>query len=290
MTVSPVPLEALVLIVLAAFAHSAWNLLAKQAAQAPHLIWFSSAGECLLFLPVAITILADSWPRMGGRATLCLLATGAIHWGYAESLVRGYRLGDLSVVYPVARGSGPLLSFVGAILLLGERASLAAVAGVLLVCGGILLVCGGWSLARQPRAREGLRWGMVTGLTIAAYTLVDGYSIRVLVLSPFLVEYAGTAFRTVALTGAAWKARPLAAEYRQCWRQALGISILLPAGYLLVLFAMRLAPVSHIAPAREMSMMIGAWFGVKLLGEGHLAQRMAGSVLIAAGVAGLVLG
>ncbi|HYA16962.1 MAG TPA: hypothetical protein VEF06_05820, partial [Bryobacteraceae bacterium] len=175
-------------------------------------------------------------------------------------------------------------SFMGAIVFLHERPSALAAAGALLVAGGILLVSG-------IRRGAGLFWGLATGLSIACYTLVDGYSVRILLLSPVIVDYAGNLLRTIVLTPKAWNERDLLKhQFRQCWKEALGISILTPGGYILVLFAMTIAPVSHVAPAREMSMMIGAWFGARVLQEGHLARRMTGSALIAAGVAGLTLG
>ena len=194
------PLQAFFLIVLAAFAHAAWNLLAKRAAHCKHLIWFSSAGEAFLFLPIAFRIGAAYLPRLDWRAALALFATGAIHLMYTESLIRGYRAADLSVVYPIARGIGPLLAFTGAIFLLGERPSAIAGLGALLVAGGILIASGGTHAMRNPTARTGLLWGVATGTTIACYTLVDGYSVRALVIWPLLVEYAGNLFRTIALS------------------------------------------------------------------------------------------
>jgi uncharacterized membrane protein len=254
--------------------------MAKRASQYRHLIWFSSVGEVILFLPLAIAV----WPHINGRAALFLLATGVLHILYTESLLRGYRAGDLSVVYPLARGTGPLLSFLGAIAFFGERPSLIAAAGALFVGIGILLVSG-------IRMGAGLIWGVLTGITIACYTLVDGYSVRVLLLSPIIVDYAGNFLRTIVLSGKAWQERGrLKEEYKNCWKEALTISVLTPVGYILVLYAMKIAPISHVAPAREMSMMIGAWFGAKVLDEGHFVRRMTGSAFIAAGVAGLTLG
>jgi len=282
------PLAAFLLIVLAAFAHSTWNLLAKRASHNTHFIWFSSLSEVILLLPLAIWALADSWPQLSWRPVILLCATGPFHLLYAESLLRGYRVGDLSIVYPLARGTGPLLSFFGATLILGERPSIVAGAGALLVTSGILVVSGGASLSRDQRA--GSCWGLATGLTIACYTLVDGYAVKTLLLSPILLEYAGNLFRTIVLSAAAWRERTsLPAEYRLCWREALGVAVLAPVAYVLVLFAMRMAPVSRVAPAREMSMMIGAYLGYSFLSEGHLARRLAGSLLIAAGVAALTL-
>ena len=210
---------------------------------------------------------------------------------YFEALQRGYRAGDLSVVYPLARGTGPLFSFGGAILVLHERPTVIAIGGALLVVCGILLISDGARIFSGGAGRGGLFWGTMTGLTIAGYTIVDGYSVKVLLLSPILVDFAENLFRTIVFSYRGWRERAtLPAEFARCWKEALGIMVLTPLAYILVLYAMRIAPVSHIAPAREMSMMIGAYFGTKLLHEGNAKQRIFASVLIASGVAGLVLG
>ena len=78
--------------------------------------------------------------------------------------------------------------------------------------------------------------------------------------------------------------------YRECWKEALGVALLTPIPWVLVLFAMRIAPISRVAPAREMSMIIGAYLGTRLLGEGHVARRLIASLLVATGVAALVYG
>jgi drug/metabolite transporter (DMT)-like permease len=136
-----------------------------------------------------------------------------------------------------------------------------------------------------------LFWGVATGCTIAGYTLVDGYSVKTLLISPFLVDYVGNLFRTILLSVGAYRQRAsLAPEYLKYWKHATGIGVLMPAAYILVLFAMRLAPISHVAPVREMSMILGAYWGARFLGEGHVVRRVIGSALIAAGVACLALG
>ena len=297
------PPAAVALVIVAAFTHASWNLLAKRAAHCRHFNWFYSSGAALLFLPFAVWVLRDAGPRLGWAEALVLGASSVLHALYSESLQRGYRAADLSVVYPLARGTGPLVSFFGAIVLLGERPSLLAAAGALLVVSGVFLIAGGTRVVAQmfgrganagadrSHARAGIFWGVSTGLFIAAYTLTDGYAVKLLVISPILVDYVGNLFRALVLAPRAWRDRAsVGAEYRRYWKEALGVSILGPAGYILVLFAKTIAPVSHVAPARELSMMIGAWFGARLLGEGHGAERIFAAALIVAGVAALALG
>jgi uncharacterized membrane protein len=285
-----VPIRSLVLILIAAFAHSTWNLLAKRASAARHLIWFTSLGEAILVLPAALWVVRDPAVRFDAPQVAALVATGILHLFYGECLVRGYRTGDLSIVYPVARGTGPLLSFVGAVVVLGERVSFVATVGTLCIAAGILVLARAGARGWQTH-RRAIAWGAVTGVTIAAYTLVDGYAVRALLLPPVLVDYAGNLLRLLVLTVVALRERSaLAAEYRRCWREALGISILTPVGYILVLLAMRQATVSHVAPAREVSMLIGAWFGTRLLGEEDPVRRLGGAALIGLGVVALVIG
>jgi drug/metabolite transporter (DMT)-like permease len=285
------PLTAFLLVTTAALAHATWNFLAKRAAHNKHLIWFSSATEALLLAPAVIWVLRDSWSSLGLWSALFLLATGVLHVLYTESLLRGYRSGDLTVVYPLARGTGPLLSFCGAVTLLHEHPSLLAATGAVLITFGILLASGGFSALRDTRKHAALFWGVATGCTIAGYTLVDGYSVKTLLISPILVEYAGNFFRLVVLSTGAYRRRALLLqEYALSWKEATGIAVLTPLGYILVLFAMRLAPISHVAPLREMSMLAGMYFGARLLSEGQIVRRIIGSVFIAGGVAALALG
>lgn len=208
---------------------------------------------------------------------------------YTQCLLRGYRVGDLSLVYPLARGTGPLLTFLGAMLVLRERPSRAGFVGALLVSCGIFFLC------RVPsrtghRARAGVLSGLLTGMAIAGYTLIDAYSVKVLVLAPVLVDCASNLFRAIALLPGACVRPGVTAEIRQYWRECLGIAILMPLAYLFVLFALTLAPVSRIAPVREMSVIIGAFLGIMLLREGHFVRRTFAATLIALGVVALTVG
>jgi uncharacterized membrane protein len=284
------PTTAFLLVLLAAIAHSSWNFLLKSSVQSRHLIWFSSLGETILFLPIVLWMLKQAGWRLSLTAGAFLLLTGILHLFYTECLQRAYCAGDLSVVYPLARGTGPLLSFFGAVLALHEHPSRVAMLGALLVSFGILSLLGAAPGLQSRMITGGLFWGALTGFIIACYTVTDGYSVKVLLLSPILVDYAGNFFRTLALSSRAWRERgTLRQEYRCHWRQALGISVLTPTGYILVLFAMRLAPVSRVAPVREMSLILGAYLGTKLLNEGYDLRRMIGTAVIACGVAALTL-
>jgi drug/metabolite transporter (DMT)-like permease len=280
---------ALCLVLLAAITHACWNLSAKFAAESRHFVWLFSAGSVLIYSPVVIGVLLVEQPHFGPRQWLALAGTSVLHLLYSISLQTGYRHSDLSVVYPIARGTGPLLSFVGAALLLGESPTPQAVTGLALIVAGILLVAG--LVGHHGRAPGvGVAYGLLTGALIAAYTLNDGYAVKVLLISPFVIDFTGNLFRMLVLAPRAWRDRPgLAREARLYRRPVIVVSTLGPLGYILVLFAMRMAPVSHVAPARELSTLVGAWFGSRLLREGSGPWRIAGAAFIVAGVISLAL-
>ena len=213
-------------------------------------------------------------------------------------MLRGYRVSDLTVVYPVARGTGPLLSASGAVLWMGERLGLLGTAGVAGIALGVFLIAGGpalWAKAHDPaqrqRVRLGLAYGATTGALIAGYTLVDGYAVKVMLISPILIDYFGNVLRLPFLMPLAWRdPAGLREAWRTQWKHALAVSVLGPLGYVLVLYAVQMAPLSHVAPAREVSMLFAALIGGKLLGEGDRGLRLAGAACIALGVVALAFG
>jgi len=281
------PLLAFLAILLAAVAHSTWNLFAKKAAGSRHFVWLYSVGSLALYLPVIAWIIAAQRPQFGAAQWLALTGTSVLHLGYSLALQAGYRSSDLSLVYPIARGSGPLLSFVGAALLLGERPTLLAASGLVLIVAGILLVAG---LTREPHRapKVGILFGLLTGGFIAGYTINDGWAVKMLALSPFIIDFAGTVGRVVVLTPFALADRhELAREARTYASSVAVVSILGPLGYVLVLFAMRVAPVSHVAPARELSTLVGTYFGSRLLREEAVPARLIGATCILIGVVSL---
>jgi drug/metabolite transporter (DMT)-like permease len=271
-------------VLLAATAHATWNFYAKKAARSRHFVWLYSVGSALLYAPVIVWIWIQQRPHFEGRQYLALAATSVLHLGYSLSLQAGYRASDLSLVYPIARGFGPLLSFVGAVLLLGEHPTLLSGLGVVLIVAGILLVAG---LTREPHRapRMGIFYGLLTGLFIPSYTLNDGWAVKVLALSPFIVDFSGNVVRVLVLSPIAWRDRAeTLREIRVYGARAAVVSLLGPVGYILVLFAMRVAPISHIAPARELATLAGAYMGTRLLSERTTPERIIGAACIVLGV------
>jgi drug/metabolite transporter (DMT)-like permease len=241
-------------------------------------------ASLLLWSAPVIWVLIHTPFHPDARIWLALFATALLHLAYSLALQAGYRAGDLSLVYPIARGTGPLLSFAGAAWLLGERPGWLAVFGVLLVVGGILLVAD-LGRTRQHSPRAGILWGLLTGACIAGYTLNDGWAVKYLLLSPILVDYCSNFFRALVLAPRALgNPALLRREIREFGRPALIVGVLGPLGYILVLWAMTIAPISHVAPARELATLVGTYFGSRLLKEHAGWSRITGALCIVVGV------
>lgn len=291
---------AFLLVLVAGLIHALWNIAAKKAGGDARFACFTAGVALVVWAPVAVWLGWDVLPQWGTWEWAFVCASGVLHVLYFVVLLRGYRLADLTVVYPLARGTGPLLSSLAALLWLGESLSLYGALGVVGVVGGVFLIAGGPKLisdwrrtddvseaqlvAQQLRA-AGVRYGLLTGGVIACYTVVDGYAVKVLLMSPFLAHYVETAVRCALLMPVVLRDRPTAWDlWGQQWKYALLVGTLTPVSYVLVLYAMQTAPLSLVAPAREVSMLFAALIGGHLLGEGERWLRLLGALLIAAGV------
>ena len=279
----------LTLVILAAFIHATWNLLAKRAAAAgPAFVFASNVITCVVYLPWVGWVLAHGAHVWSLPVTACIVLSGILHLGYRLCLQRGYQVADLSVVYPIARGTGPLLSSIGAFILLRETPSAQGIFGLLAVVVGIGFIStqGDLSAFRKPRGLDGVRWGTATGSLIAAYTVVDGYGVKLLGIHPVVLDWFGNLFRFFMLAPIVLS-NPAGAMERMKghWWLATGVGLLAPMSYILVLSAIEMgAPLSLVAPAREMSMMVGALFGMLILGERVNGWRLIGCATLILGV------
>lgn len=280
---------AILLVVLAAFVHATWNLLAKRASSVGPIFVFSyNLVACVAYLPWVFYLILKggvhwSWPIAG-----FILLSGLIHLGYSLCLQRGYQKADFSVVYPVARGTGPMLSTAGAILILGEPPSAQVILGLAAVVAGIGLIATQGNLAafRKPGGSTGVSWGTATGGLIASYTVVDAYAVKALGIAPVVLDWFSNLLRFFLLAPIVI-ADPARARdaMRGHWWLAIGVGLLSPLSYILVLTALNLgAPLSVVAPTREMSMMIGAVMGMIILREAVGPWRILGCAVLIAGV------
>jgi drug/metabolite transporter (DMT)-like permease len=279
----------IVLVVLAAFIHATWNLLSKRAAVAgPTFVFAYNLVACVAYAPWVAWLLAQGALTWSLPVAGCILLSGLIHLAYSVCLQRGYQVADLSVVYPIARGTGPTFSSLGAFLLLGEAPSSQGLLGLAAVVIGIGLISTQGDLAafRRPSGQAGVRWGVGTGLFISTYTVVDAYGVKTLGIQPVVLDWFSNLLRFVLLAPVALRDLNRARELMQGrWLLAIGVGLLSPLSYILVLAALEMgAPLSVVAPTREMSMMIGALFGMLMLREAVGIWRLVGCLVLVAGV------
>lgn len=282
---------ALVLVLIAALAHSGWNYLIKKAAGGLPFIWLFAGLASLMYAPVAAWVILTQRPDLGWKNLLLIILSAILHSLYFTLLELGYRLGDLSVVYPVARGTGPLLSAAVGIVLLNERPSPLGIAGVILMAVGIAAITGDPRRMQDRQARQAILVAALCGVTIASYTVLDKVSVSRLGTPPLVLDWGTNIGRFILLTPFVGRQRD---KIKEQWslhkREAAGVAFLSPLAYILVLTAMVFTPVSYVAPAREISILVGAIAGARLLKEGNVKTRLMGTTAMVVGLIALSLG
>lgn len=275
------------LVLVAAFCHAFWNFLVKRLNAGPELVWLFSVLSMLIYLPFVIWF-AASMPVPGLVECLAILGSATIHLGYFLLLQAGYRTGDLSLVYPVARATGPILSTAFAVLILGENPSVMTGMGGAIIITGVLCLTGGGGGGK--RILISLGFGLAVGVLIGSYTVLDAWAVSALMIPPIILDYFSSVGRVVILAPLAYRRRvAVRILWRDHWRAVLGIAIFSPLAYILVLFALTFTPVIYVAPLRESSVLITVLLGSFLLGEGQITRRLFWALVILAGVAVLAV-
>jgi len=282
---------ALTLILGAAVIHATWNLINKQASGHGTFTWIVALLSALFYAPATIAII-EIWQLKFSFVEVGMMAgSAALHTAYFLLLNQGYRAGDLSLVYPLARGTGPLLSTIAAIIFLGERPSVVAVVGALLIIGGVTVLAGNFARLRQSGTRAAVGYALITGLFIAAYTLWDKQAVSHFAIMPMVLDWGANVGRAILLTPFALRySEEAVIEWREHKWEAVAVAILIPLSYILVLTAMTFTPVSYVAPAREISILIGTALGARLLAEGDAPRRLAAAGAMVLGVVALTFG
>jgi drug/metabolite transporter (DMT)-like permease len=279
------------LVIVAAFIHASWNILLKRVRGGLSFLWFVDILQGFVFAPWIAWVIWLEKPTLGFTEWFFIVGSAVIHIAYYFFLQRGYRLGDISLVYPIARGSGPMLSSIVAILFLGERPGVLGILGIMSIGVGIFFLAGGIWRNPHPDIRASIIAGLLTGTSIATYTVWDKYAVSVIYVSPILLDLLANPLQALLLTPLVWNRR---ADISTYWKQSrpelFGITILNPISYILILMAMTVAPVSQIAPVREVSTLIGAVIGGRLFAEQHLRSRLAAASIIVLGVIAIAHG
>lgn len=283
---------AVLLVLSAAVAHAGWNVLAHGVSRIGlPFLWLGAVSSVVVWVGVV--------PFTGGLGTGSptdllsgVVVSGLLHVAYMLVLQRGYRVGQLSTVYVTARGTGPTISVVLAVTLLGERPSWWALAGGALVLVGVVAVGladrgATRSEVRRPRRRidPGIVAGLLTGVAIAAYTVWDAHVVRG-GAAPVAFMVGCTLVEVVCFGIALGpRRRDVLPVLRAHWGRVLAFGVLSPLSYILVLLAVTIAPVALVAPMREVSVVLVSVFGALVLREGRAATRIGASVVVLAGIA-----
>ena len=298
------PLNALLLILLGALCHATWNIYSKRAAikgiSPTAFIWAGNVVSLIAFAPLVARTLWQDAHAWSALAWGLIVLSATLHQLYSVLLQQGYRHADYGVVYPLARGSGALFASLLAIVLLSEWPQAHQWLGLGLIIVGIFVVSGIHPLLQamsQPtkdaRLFSGLRYGVAIGGLIALYTVVDGFAVKRLALPALTYYWSGILVRTLIISPWAlqhsagvslWRhvvALTWAAPYR---RSIVAVGILSPLAYWLALLAAQRAPVSFVAPLREVSMLFAMLLGAWLLKEKQPVSRIVGASLMVIGI------
>ena len=268
------------IILLAALLHATWNLFAKRAGGSLIVLWLGALVSTLVTLPTAIAV---QWGTPISRQGLLIgITSGFVHCAYWWALARMYRHGDISLAYPIARGTGVLGTALGAQLLLHEPLSVPGALGIASVCAGVFTL-GFQRRVERVRAHV-VMFALLTGATITGYSLLDDRGVETVAPPVYLALETGVGVLLLGLAG--WKRIRAGAPkmFRRYSRTVWIIGIGSPLTYLIILYAYSHGPVSYVTAVREFSVAIAALLGARFLHERIGAARWIGIALVVAGM------
>ena len=268
-------------VLFAAACHAGWNAAIKRGLDPLATTVSIAIGSAVVAIPLLLVAglpVAAAWPWV--------IASVLIHLVYFAALIESYRTGDMGQVYPIARGSAPLLTAAASVVVLGEHIAAVAWLGIALLAGGVILLSlrGGRDLARLDRRAVG--FALFTAVTICAYSLVDGIGART---SGNAHAYTAAMFLGNGIIMTAYAllrgGRNALAGLIPQWHIGLVGGTLSYVAYAIVIWAMTVAPIAIVAALRETSVLFGALIAVIILGEPLRAVRIAAAVAIVVGLA-----
>jgi drug/metabolite transporter (DMT)-like permease len=267
----------LLLILLSAAVHALVNILTKSADDKYAMRLLIGVFSALMVAPALAFV-----PLPRGTAVWLLLSTALVHAFYELFLVKSYESAAFSAVYPVARGTGPLFTTLGAILILGEHPPPVQLAGILLVCGGVTAI--GLSHRASDGVGRGLAYALGTGVTIGCYTLVDASGVRA-VTNPFsyVLWFFVAHGVCVLVTAPGIRGWRVLVEARRQWRLGIVVSLLSIVTYGAAMLAWRFGATAQLAALRETSVLFGTALAMQFLGEQMTSRRWAAASAIALG-------
>lgn len=287
-------LTALVLVLTAALVHATWNYFLKKANATRPFWWLVYIITAVITVPTLFIYDPQALSNITPIGWLVIALSAPIHVIYGQVLQIGYKKSDYSIVYPTARGTGPLITVLCAVLILGDRPSFWGWIGIALILASIVLLAMPHKQDKQTqdlRIRAGIFWGFLTGCFIAGYSFCDAWAVQQETgLTPLSFYFPSIAVRAIVfapfiMMHANWKAESKEILTTPRLQKALAVvTVGSPLAYILVLYAMTIAPLAYVAPSREVGMMIGVVLGGLLLRERLSVTRLAGVIGMTLGV------
>ena len=272
-------LAATLLALAAAVLHAGWNLWVKQS----HDRWIALWGQ-MTCAGIMCSVLLIALGGANNIAWWPLAASSIIHLFYVVLLARAYNLGDFSVTYPIARGTGALVAAIGGILFLSDHLSVLMFIGIGIAVLGILLLAG-------PADNSHVNAALLVSVTIGAYSVIDSYGSRQMGgnLYPLLL-FIGTGISLTTYGLATGRRHDMAIALASTWKRFSVAGIASVATYWMVLIAVQKAPVGYVTALRESSVVIVALVGTRYLGEKDMKRRVFAACIVVAGLGVLIAG
>jgi drug/metabolite transporter (DMT)-like permease len=278
-----VSLAALILVLVAAALHTAWNFMVKNVAAKYVFTWWALVIGALLYLPALVyglPIPACIWPYA--------MASALVEAAYFITLMYAYDHGDFSLVYPIARGTAPAFLWVWATLFLDEFPHSSGIVGLVVLLIGLLVVSGGpwWAQRRSaPLNMLGIVGALGVALCISIYSAIDAAAVQVMAPAAYTELVFGlTAGLVAPAVLRCYGCHAAIAMWRSHWPSICGVGMLMLLAYMLVLQAYALAQASYVGALREVSIVFAALVGWRWLGESFGVGRTIGAVLIFVGM------
>jgi drug/metabolite transporter (DMT)-like permease len=277
------PLRALLLLIASAFLHTGWNYLVKRVVAKQIFTWWTLTMGCLFYIP----LIWLHWP-IPPKIWFYAIASALGEAIFFISLVRAYEFGDFSLVYPVARGAAPAMLSIWTLIFLGEQPTPGGVAGLLTLIVGLTLVGGASLIMRRGSTRvslHGLFSALLIAFWISVYSVIDGAAVRLWVPQGYCgLILSLTALFLTPVIFSKHSPHDIFAVLRTNFFRIVAVAILMLVTYVFVLAAYQIAKVSYVAAIREMSVILAALAGWRLMGEEFGLIRTAGSILIFLGI------
>lgn len=283
---------ALLLVLTAACCHATWNYHLKKANCGRAIWWLVYLLTSVITIPLLLLWDPQALTRITPTGWFVILISAPIHVVYALVLQIGYKKSDYSIVYPTARGAGPLITVLSAVVILGDAPSLTGWCGIFAILAGVVLLTLRTDKgADLSRVYTGIFWGLLTGVCIAGYSFCDAWAVqRDTGLTPASFYFPSIVVRAIVMMPFMLAMKDWREQVRSIWKNPVSrralwvVTVGSPGGYILVLCAMTMAPLAYVAPTREVGMMVGVIVGAILLKEHLSLTKISGLVSMVAGV------